>query len=78
MKIGFRPFNSRLSICCRLTSFCTEADSVCNVAALAATSTVSVAAPTVSDASMLRVLLGSSLFPVASNFLNPGASTEIE
>ena len=31
MKIGLRPFNSRLSICCRVTSFCTEADSVCRL-----------------------------------------------
>ena len=40
MKMGLRPFNSSASICSRVTSFCTEADSVCSKTAAAETSTV--------------------------------------
>ena len=78
MKIGLRPFSSRLSICDRVTFRCTEADSVCSVWAEAVTSTVSVAAPTASWASTARVELGFSLLLALSNFLKPAASTDTE
>ena len=71
---GFRPFNSRASICCRVTIFWTLADSDCRMAAAAVTSTVSVAAPSVSMASITRLELGSSLLFLVSYFLKPGAS----
>ena len=50
------------------------ADSVCRPGAAAETSTVSVAAPTVSVASTASAALGSSLLFLDSNFLNPAAS----
>src|SRR5690349_18889989 len=78
IKIGLRPFNSRLSICCRVTLRCTDADSVWRLDAWALTSTVSVAAPTVSATSTDNVALGSSLLLALSYFLKPADSTEIE
>src|SRR5262249_13125479 len=73
MKIGLRPLISRASICCRVTSFWTDADSVCSDAIDAVTSTVSVVAPTCSVASKLKTELGSSLLLVSYS-LKPIAS----
>ena len=70
-----RPFNSRLSICERVTSSCNVADSVCRGVAEPTTCTLSVMVPTVRLASSDRVELESSLLPVLTNFLKPGAST---
>src|SRR5437762_10576590 len=75
IKIGLRPFNSRASICSRVTSRCTDADSVWSGADDEDTSTDSLAAPTVKDASTVNVELASSLLPVLPNFLKPEACT---
>ena len=75
MKIGLRPFSSRLSICSLVTSLCTEADSVCSTDAVAVTSTVSTADPTVSVISALKAPLASSLLALLSYFLKPATST---
>src|SRR5256885_8459759 len=74
MKMGLRPFSSSASICSRVTSFWTEADSVCSRTVEAETSTVCVEAPTVSVASMTRAALGSSLLSLVSYLWKPGAS----
>src|SRR5260370_35051418 len=39
-QMGLRPFNSRESICSRVTSFCTDRDSVCICTVEAETTTV--------------------------------------